>query len=149
MGLPWVRLDTGIATNHKMLTLIAHKQHRAITAYVFGLAYCGGQGSDGFIPAAALPFIHATKRDAQHLVDAGLWHVSDITPGWIVNDWGDYQPTQDDREARTTKSRKGNCIRWHGHACGCWRDPPGTPRATPRTYGRTNGLTKVVTSEGI
>jgi len=126
MKLPWVRLDADFAHNPKTLGLVAERRWQAIVVYVAALGWSQAQGTGGYIPVAALPLIHATKREAAQLVDAGLWHPSDIGGGWIVNDWADYQPTAWTNTAE--KSRKGNCIRWHGHACGCWKSlPVGSP----------------------
>lgn len=126
MPLPWVRLDTTLPHNHKILALVEAKKHPAALAYVFGLAYSGDQGTDGFIPRVALPFIHATPRIAADLVDVGLWLKDQA--GWYVPDWADFQPTASDtddlRAKRRSASKIANCVRWHGQECGCWRNPP-------------------------
>ena len=123
-GLPWVRLDTGFAHHPKTLALIADGRWRAVVVYIAALGWAQAHATDGHIPAAALPLIHATKRDADHLVGVGLWHRSDIGGGWIINDWADYQPASEKYGNTREKSRKGNCIRWHGFSCGCWKHPP-------------------------
>ncbi len=74
MGLPWVRLDTQFPSNPKVLELTSSNRWRAAFVYLTGLAYCGQHGTDGYLPEASLPFIHATKRDADELVKVGLWH---------------------------------------------------------------------------
>ena len=114
MTLPWVRLDSNIATNHKMLTLLAGKRHRAGLAYVFGLAYSGGHELDGYIPEAALPFLHATPGDACALVDAGLWETTE--GGWIVNSWSEFQVSNEDNKRRRERAQKAAMKRWHGEA---------------------------------
>jgi len=131
MGLPWVRVDADFVQNPKVLGLITLNRWRSITVYIGALGWAQAQGTDGHIPVAALPLIHATRREAEHLVDAGLWHPSDIGGGWIVNDWADYQPNAGHYGNSREKSAKGNCIRWHGHACGCWKDPSRDPIGTP------------------
>ncbi len=73
MGLPWVRLDTQLASNPKVLELVDNRRHKAAFAYVCGLGYSGVHGTDGYLPSNCLPFIHATRTDAQHLVEVGLW----------------------------------------------------------------------------
>lgn len=124
MPLPWVRLDTQFPTNPKVLALVEDKKWRAICAYTCSLSYSGAHGTDGFIPRSALLFIHASVRDAADLVAVGLWHTD--KKGWVINDWADYQQTQaetaDALAAKRVGSRKGNCIRWHGAACGCWKE---------------------------
>lgn len=121
MSLPWVRLDAGIAMNHKMLQLIEGRNHRAALVYVFGLAYCGQQGTDGYIPKAALPFLHATSKDAAALVDVALWHQE--SGGWQVNDWREYQPSTVETDRRGQRARWLNCQRWHEKGCGCSPKP--------------------------
>lgn len=122
-GLPWVRLDTDFTHNPKTLTLVSAGRWRAIVVYIGGLGWAQAHGTAGFIPKVAMPMIHATKKDTDALVEVGLWHKSDIGDGWIVNDWAEYQPSS--RNGNTSaKSAKGNCIRWHGIACGCWQNDP-------------------------
>lgn len=110
-GLPWVRLDSGIARNHKILALLDMKDgYRAVTSYVFGLGYSGEQGTNGFIPRNALPFIHARATEAQRLVQVGLWHAD--PGGWLINDWLEYQPSNEASIARSTRARAAAAARW-------------------------------------
>lgn len=123
MAMPWVRLDTGLPDHPKILALIGAKKTRAALTYVFGLAYAGRHETDGFIPQAALPFLHATTQDARQLVDIRLWHHAE--GGYQINDWDEYQPTSEvsnaRRESLKKASRKGGCIKNHGPKCGCWK----------------------------
>lgn len=112
MALPWVRLDTGLPDHPKMLTLLAEKRHRAALAYVYSLAYSGRHELDGFIPATALPFIHATKGDAVALCEIGLWHAR--PGGYEINDWADYQPSNEETQRRKDRARAAAMKRWHG-----------------------------------
>lgn len=109
-GLSWVRVDTQFAMNPKILMLVEDKAHRAINLYVFGLGYCGAQGTDGFVPKGALRFLHATKRDADKLVEVGLWVPNPA--GWDVNGWRDYQPSSEETQRRKDKARKAAEVRW-------------------------------------
>ena len=111
MALPWVRLDTQFGHNPKVLGLIEAKAHAALVAYVCGLGYSGAQGTDGYIPTAALPFIHATRRHAQQLVAAGLWH--ETVGGWQVNDWDEYQRSSMDAVERRERAQRAALARWH------------------------------------
>lgn len=128
MGLPWVRLDSNIASHDKILALLQQRNGAAAAfSYVCSLGYAGGNGTDGRIPFAALPFIHATKRHAEMLVDVGLW---DPHPaGWMVRNYGDRQQLAVVSEAiRAGQSRgalKANCTRWHGPDCKCWEKQNG------------------------
>ena len=64
MGLPWVRLDSAFARNHKVIDLAHNKRWQAIALYVSALGYSGEHGLAGFIPDSCLPFIHGTKQTA-------------------------------------------------------------------------------------
>jgi hypothetical protein len=115
MGLPWVRLDSTFPHNYKILDLVDSRKHRAINVYVFGLAYCGHQETDGHIPYKVLRSIHGTQRDADDLVEAGLWERNG--EGWIVHDWGNYQASTEYRTSR----KRAVCARWmkEGKPCTC------------------------------
>jgi hypothetical protein len=123
-GLPWVRLDSNIASHDKILALLAERDGvKAAWMYVCSLGYCGGHGTDGLINFASLPFIHGTKRLAAMLVEHDLW-----TPdpqGWRIPKWSDRQQstgaTEQIRAAQAAGARKANCVRWHGPGCGCWQ----------------------------
>lgn len=125
MGLPWVRLDTQFASNPKILELIATKKYRAALVWVASLGYAGAHGTDGYLPATCLPFLHATKSDATELVRVRLWHVVP-SGGWDINDWTEFQQSNDETRERRSRaelaSKKANCVRWHGKNCGCWRN---------------------------
>lgn len=109
--LAWVRLDTALPRNQKIITLSGLKDgHRAAFVWVCSLTYAGEQGTDGFIPRPALPMIHGRPLDAQRLVEVGLWHAKD--GGWLINDWAEYQQTNADTELRTKRAKIAAAARW-------------------------------------
>jgi len=117
--LPWVRLATDLPENPKILELLSKRDGaKAAFVYTCGLAYCGKKGTYGFIPKAALPFIHAAPKHAKMLVDAGLWVESENAlqgpqqVGWQVHDWDAYQPTAEYVQKRKTKARNAALARW-------------------------------------
>jgi hypothetical protein len=105
MGLPWVRLDTQFPSNPKVLELVAKKQHAAAFAYLCSLAYAGQHGTDGYIPAYALPFVHATNNIAKQLVDVGLWLAAPA--GWSINGWDEFQVSDEASRKRRERAQKG------------------------------------------
>lgn len=114
MGMQWVRLDCAFPRNHKVLALLADRDgHRAITAYVFGLAYAGEQGTNGWLPRESLPLIHARPADAKRLVEAHLW--LEEAGGWVINGWDEFQPSTDEMKRRTDKARLAANTRWEKH----------------------------------
>lgn len=127
MALLWVRLDTAFPRNPKVLALLEEKDgYRAAFVWLASLAYCGEQGTDGFIPRSALPHIHGRPSDAEKLTRHRLW--SDRAgAGWGLDGWAEFQQSTAESQARGARaqqaSRKANCVRWHGQGCGCWQDP--------------------------
>jgi len=127
MGLPWVRVDANIASHDKILALLEHRNGRATAfSYICSLGYAGGNGTDGHIPFAALPFIHATKKDAEALVNVGLWEPN--PRGWTIHNYAERNQTAAVADAIRAGQRQGaikaNCIRWHGPDCKCWTKQP-------------------------
>lgn len=112
MGLPWVRLDTQMPSNPKILYLIEDKNSHSAFVWACSLSYSGAHGTDGFIPKAALKTIHGTLKDAKNLVDVGLW--IPVPGGWEVNDWADFQPSSDEHQERKERARAAAMLRWHG-----------------------------------
>jgi hypothetical protein len=128
MSLPWVRLDTTMPDHPKIIQLVDDYKDGRGTAFIYicSMAYAGRHGTDGFIPKGALARIGGRPVDADRLVQVGLWHKEGT--GWVIHGWAEYQQTNEETQERRRKieelSRKGNCVRWHGEDCGCWRESP-------------------------
>lgn len=110
-ALQWVRVDAALARNHKVLALLTEKGgDHALCVYIFGLGYCGEQAADGFIPEIALGTIHGRKRDADLLVQAGMWRF--IPGGYEIPDWAEYQPSSEEAAKRSEKAKIAAAARW-------------------------------------
>jgi hypothetical protein len=123
MGLPWVRLDSNIASHDKIMSILREKEGtRAFTLYVCGLGYSGGHATDGFIPEIVLPAIHGTSRLAALLESHGLWEP--VQQGWVIHNYAERQElaavTEAKRSAQSRAGRKSQCVQRHGAECGCW-----------------------------
>ena len=137
MPLPWVRLDTTFPRNPKLLALLAEKDgHRAALVYLCSLSYSGEQGSDGWIPREALPFLHGRMADSKLLVRYGFWVCSvggevrsnadsnaDVTEqngypqggGWLIHGWDEFQQSSEETKKRRIRAQAGAAARWNGH----------------------------------
>jgi hypothetical protein len=112
--LPWVRLDTAFPSNPKLLAMLSEKDgHRAGLVYLCSLGYCGAQGTDGFVPREALPFIHGRPKDAGLLVLHGFWH--EQPGGWLINGWDEFQESNEESRQRRVRAQAGAASRWAGH----------------------------------
>lgn len=113
MALPWVRLDTAFPRNHKLLSLLQDRDgYRSALVYICGLSYSGEQGTAGFIPDLALPFLHGRQADADRLVKYDFWQP--VPGGFMVNGWSEFQAAGAEAEERSRKARRAAEIRWHG-----------------------------------
>lgn len=124
-GLPWVRLESNIASHDKILELLSHRDGaKAFVLYICALGYAGGHGTDGVIPKYALPVLHGNDRLAQMLVDGGLWEY-DEQGRYQIHNFDMRQElaviTEGKRAAKSMAGKKGMCVRYHGANCGCWR----------------------------
>lgn len=127
MSLPWVRLDANIHAHDKILALLSDpssKKWQATTVYMMALGWSGGHGTDGHIPNYALGAIHGTPFIARLLVKYGLW--TEHLTGWNIVNFADRQQLSNEvytvRKSQHLGGVKGNCIRYHGTDCGCWKD---------------------------
>lgn len=109
-GLKWIRLETSMFENPKLLYLQEDKQYRCIVSYLQGMCYSGRHGLAGFIPKAALRVLGATASDAKRLVEEGLWNPA--PGGWSINGWDEYQLSNDEALARSEKAKKAAAARW-------------------------------------
>jgi len=109
--LSWVRVDSALASNHKVLALLAEKGgDHALCVYIFALGHVARQGLDGFIPEIALGLIHGKKRDADLLIQVSMWRT--VQGGFEINDYAEYQPSGADTKARSDKARTAAAARW-------------------------------------
>lgn len=131
MALPWVRLDSNIASHDKVLSLLADpspKRWQAIASYMFALGWSGDHGTDGEIPKTALPFVHGTTTTARLLVVYRLWE--ETLTGWRIRNFAERQVLSavaaGIRSSRREAGVKGNCVRHHPKAC--WSEAKGCSR---------------------
>lgn len=109
-GLKWIRLETTMFENPKLLYLKEDKQFKAIVIHLEGMAYSGRHGLAGFVPKAALRIIGASQSDATRLVNGSLW--TPAPGGWQINGWEDYQLADEEATKRSIKAQKAAAARW-------------------------------------
>jgi len=110
-GLPWIRFDTSLPDNPKVLMLCDEDGGRAaLFVYCCSLAYSGKHGTDGFIPCRALGRINGDPADAVLLVDADLW--DEVPGGWLIHGWGEFQHVDEASRKRREKAQKAAAARW-------------------------------------
>jgi hypothetical protein len=110
VALSWIKIDTQMFENPKLLYLKEDKKYRAIVVHLEGMAYSGRHGLAGYIPKAALRIISASNADVRHLTEAGLWDA--VPGGWQIHDWDEHQLSADDMKKRRERAQKGAAARW-------------------------------------
>lgn len=102
--MPWFKVDDSWWGHPKRVaTPLA-----AVGLWVNAGSWCAQQMSDGYVPKSVLPLLGGKPKDAQALVDAGLW--IPVKDGWEFHDWAKYQPARADvqkrRDANAERLRK-------------------------------------------
>jgi len=111
MGLPWVRLDTTMPDNPKILRLLDERDgHRAAFVWLCCLTYSGKHGTDGFIPRNAMPFVHGKAADFTRLV--AVEALNTVPGGWEIPGWREFQESNEASERRREKAQRAAAIRW-------------------------------------
>lgn len=110
-GLQWIRLDTAFPDNPKIMDLIDRNQHRVVVAHISMMCHVGKTGTDGYFAEGALRRYAITKRDAYTAAESGLW-IPGRGNGFEINDWAEYNPSDDAALARSEKARKAAEKRW-------------------------------------
>lgn len=114
MPLIWVRMDTSIPDNPKVLRLIgAHKEGlAAVAVWACSIFYSGKHGTDGFIEKHALTRINGKPIHARLLVEHQFWKDEGI--GWSIHDYADHNESNDETQQRSQRAREAALARWHG-----------------------------------
>jgi hypothetical protein len=111
MALPWIRLDTSMPDNPKILGLLAEKDgHRAAFVWISALTYAGKHGTDGFIPHEAVSKINGRNVDMARLVNAGF--LIENGGGWEIKSWDEYQVSDEESQKRRSKAQYAASVRW-------------------------------------
>jgi hypothetical protein len=111
MGLPWIRLDTSMPDNPKILGLLDERDgHRAAFVWLCCLTYSGKHGTDGFIPKNAMPFVHGRSTDFARLVSVSALNV--VPGGWEIPGWSEFQESSEASQARREKAMRAAAVRW-------------------------------------
>lgn len=109
-GVKWIRLDTNMFENPKMLYLKEDRQFKAIVVHLEAMSYSGRHGLAGYMPKAALKVVGGTQADMNRLVSSGLW--APAPGGWQVNGWEEYQLVDEEAQRRSEKAQKAAAKRW-------------------------------------
>lgn len=108
--MTWFRIDDGFYDHPKVI----HLDMAAVGLWTLAGAYCARHLTDGVITERQIKVIGGTRRQADKLVEAGLWHVENDAANarrrtgdapanarrYVFNDWAHFQPSRADITAK-------------------------------------------------
>lgn len=101
--MPWFKVDDTLAFHHKTVAA----GNAAMGLWVRAGSWSMQTLSDGFVPDENIRLL-GTTRQAQKLVDVGLW--DRLPNGYAFHEWDDRQPTKAqvkaDRAAAAERQRR-------------------------------------------
>lgn len=101
--MAWFKVDDGLHDHRK----VRAAGTPAMGLWVLAGSWSAANETHGFVPAAVV-VRWATKAVARKLVDAGLWEPAqqDGETGWRFHDWREFQPTEEEIEAKRAEARE-------------------------------------------
>lgn len=111
MGLAWVRLDTSMPDNPKILGLLTEKEgHRAAFVWLCCMSYSGKHETAGLVTREAMSRVNARSIDLRRLVSHDL--LTETAGGWLINGWEEFQLVSEEALRRKEKAQKAAAARW-------------------------------------
>lgn len=109
----WAKLDDRRADNAKLMA--AGFAARGLDEAA--ICWCAGHETDGFIPETAVAMLcrahneRTLTRLPRVLEKVGRWHrVKGPTPGWVIHDYLEYNPSRRQREAERERKRAAGSV---------------------------------------
>lgn len=127
----WFKVDDHLPQHRKVLSIPRKQRLAAIGLWTLAGAWCGGQNTDGAVPAYVVEELGGTAAQAELLVKAGLW---EVTPdGWLFHDWQQANFTAEQVDAKRE----------------AWRDRQRRSRAGKSRVTRDTGVTHTDSHESV
>ena len=123
--MAWFKVDDQFYDHPK----VADLPLSAIGLWIKAGSYCARYETDGSLTSARVQPLGGRTRDADRLVEAGLWHRVD--GGYQFHDWDQYQPTKAQQDAEREKARERMRKRRSGGTSDDVRANSGRSSATP------------------
>lgn len=98
--MTWFKVDDALHSHPKWLA--ASPAARALWASAG--SWCASHLTDGNVPRHALPLLGGRPKDADELVQIGLWETAG--DGWVFHDWAEFQPSAESVGAERAAARE-------------------------------------------
>ena len=129
--MAWFKVDDGLCFHPKAIAA----GNSALGLWVRAGSWCGANLTGGALPRHMIGTFGAQKRDAQRLVEAGLW--CETEEGYQFKSWEEFQPTKAQVEADRKAGRERQAK---------WRERHSNGGSNAVTNSVTNGATNAAPS---
>lgn len=140
--MTWFRVDDGFYDHPKVKSLPRGPVRKgAVSLWLLAGSWCSRYLKDGLVPAHQVEEFGSSRKDAEALVAAVLWHAPghgcpdcpEIPPGhYLYHQWPEHQPLKERVEADRAAAKERMWKRRHKD------DPPPEPKAEVRDmFART------------
>jgi len=103
--VPWFKVDDHFWGHTKLVGL----DMASLGLWVKAGSYCACQLTDGVVTSAQIKMLGGTRRQAERLVEAGLWSVDDAPSSvrrYAFHGWSEFQPKRDDVLLKRQEARE-------------------------------------------
>lgn len=90
--MPWFKIDDGFGSHPKVLKIRRTQRPAVIGLWTLAGTWSASNLTDGHIPEFMVGELGATAKQADVLVQVGLWER--VSDGYLFHDWHDHQPTR-------------------------------------------------------
>jgi hypothetical protein len=145
--MPWFKVDDAFHGHPKVLELSLP----AVGLWTLAGSWCANYLTDGEITLRAIGRLGGSEKNAQELVDAGLW-IPTVDESFQFKDWRDYQPLKSEIEAerdaarermKVVRSKKKGTVKPDGSG----EHIPNVQPNNPRTFGRSSEEVRVTPTQ--
>jgi hypothetical protein len=134
--MPWFKVDDNLALDDKVLSIPRSIRTAAMGLWTLAGSWSAHQLRNGHVPKYMISELAGTKRQADALVEAGLWR--SVDDGYAFHNWVKFQPTREEIEAareaervRKAEWRARKAAKNQGSEPDVPRDNHGTPTGVP------------------
>jgi hypothetical protein len=100
----WFKVDDDFYDHPKVKGIPKRARPGAIALWTMAGSWCARYLMDGIVPGHQVSELGSLPKDAQTLVDVGLWLI--VPGGYQFHDWSAYQPSRAQVEEEREKARK-------------------------------------------
>jgi hypothetical protein len=99
----WFKVDDGFYDHPKVKAIPRRQRQGAVALWTLAGSWCCRYLTDGIVPAHMIEEFGASVKDAESLVNTGLWE--DCGGSYLFHDWVEFQFTREQVETERAAAR--------------------------------------------